>query len=226
MDIQRSFAISDIHGCSKTFKKLVESKISLQKEDKLYLLGDYIDRGNDSKGVLDYCIELKDKGYDVTFLKGNHEQMMLDSLNNRKAESTWLRHGGRETLKSFGVNQIGKIDSYYFDFLNNLEYYIELDKYILVHASLNFDIKNPFSDKVAMLWSRNYDVIPEKIDNKKIIHGHTPFALNVILGQSLERENEISIDSGCAFEKKKEGMGYLIALALHDGKFYYEKNID
>jgi len=226
MASQRYFVISDIHGCNQTFQHLIENTIALQKEDKLCLLGDYIDRGTDSKGVLDYCMTLQDKGYDVCFLRGNHEQMMLDAFNNPKTESAWLRAGGRATLKSFGVRSVSNIDKAYLEFLNAMEYYVVLDAYILVHAGLNFEVKDPLKDKTAMLWSRNYEVLPHKIEGRRLIHGHTPYALKIILGQSLTHEHEISIDAGCVFDKMKEGMGYMVALELNEGKFFHVKNMD
>ena len=72
------FAIGDIHGCFKTFKKLLLEEIGIQQSDKIYCIGDYIDRGNDSKGVMDFIINLRIAGYHVYTLRGNHEQMMLE----------------------------------------------------------------------------------------------------------------------------------------------------
>lgn len=73
----RLFAIGDIHGCFDSLKELVENKIQLQKDDKLILLGDYIDRGDKSKEVVDFIIGLLENGFDVIPLMGNHEAMLL-----------------------------------------------------------------------------------------------------------------------------------------------------
>ena len=67
------FAISDIHGCAKTFEALLD-RIALSTQGELYLLGDYLDRGPDSKGVLDLIFRLQREGYAVHCLRGNHEQ--------------------------------------------------------------------------------------------------------------------------------------------------------
>ncbi len=75
--IKRLFAIGDVHGCLHELKNLVEQKLKLRTDDKLVLLGDYIDRGPDSKGVIDYIMTLQKKGFDVVPLKGNHELMLL-----------------------------------------------------------------------------------------------------------------------------------------------------
>ena len=66
--MNRTFAIGDLHGCSRTFRKLILENINLQKEDELYCLGDYVDRGPDSKGVIDFILELKEKGYKVQIM--------------------------------------------------------------------------------------------------------------------------------------------------------------
>ena len=94
----RRFAISDIHGCIKTFKTLVD-RIEFSKEDTLYLLGDYIDRGPDSKGVIDHIWKIQEEGYRVHCLRGNHEQMLLEELKNIKF---WYQ-GEPAMLKSFNA---------------------------------------------------------------------------------------------------------------------------
>src|SRR5438876_897645 len=107
---KRNFVISDIHGCLKTFRYLLEDIIHYTKSDTLYLLGDYIDRGPDSKGVIDYILSLKERGYRIYPLKGNHEQLLLDAYEEAPfAEKAWLRNGGENTLKSFGVKNVKSI---------------------------------------------------------------------------------------------------------------------
>ena len=67
------WAISDIHGCCQTFRYMVETELQITKEDELFLLGDYIDRGKDSKGVFDYIMQLQNDNFKVQCLMGNHE---------------------------------------------------------------------------------------------------------------------------------------------------------
>ncbi len=93
--MERIFAIGDIHGCRKTFEKLLKDKIQLTKEDEIYCIGDYIDRGDDSKGVIDLIINLRTDGYKIKILRGNHEQMMLEAATDKKALSLWLDNGGK-----------------------------------------------------------------------------------------------------------------------------------
>src|SRR5258705_3252599 len=105
----RIFVIGDIHGCCNTFKKLLLEKLSIQKSDIIYCIGDYVDRGNDSKGVIDFIISLRIKGYQIHTLRGNHEQMMLDSTINHSRLNLWLKNGGIETLNSFGISSVTEL---------------------------------------------------------------------------------------------------------------------
>jgi len=93
---RRLFVIGDIHGCFNTFQILLEQKIRLIKSDKIILLGDYIDRGIQSKEVINYIIDLQAKGFDIIPLLGNHEAMLLDAYNNEELTSKWIQNGGSE----------------------------------------------------------------------------------------------------------------------------------
>jgi len=99
--MSRVFAIGDIHGCSNTFRTMVREEINLQKSDVLYCIGDYIDRGNDSKGVIDLILELRTKGFTIHTLRGNHEQIMMDSGESKEMFRLWMVNGGDTTLRSF-----------------------------------------------------------------------------------------------------------------------------
>ena len=101
----RKIAVSDIHGCLKTFKALVEEQVVLNPQDELYLLGDFIDRGPDSKGVLDYVMQLDEAGYQVHCLRGNHEDMMLQAVRDREDIGMWLFNGGQQALDSFRTEE-------------------------------------------------------------------------------------------------------------------------
>lgn len=98
------YAIGDIHGGSQTFRALLDT-LSLKHSDRLYLLGDYVDRGNDSKGVLDTILQLMDAGYDVRPIRGNHDDMMIRAFTgvHHNDSRTWESGWGQHTLPSFGV---------------------------------------------------------------------------------------------------------------------------
>jgi serine/threonine protein phosphatase 1 len=96
--------IADIHGCSRTFEQLL-LRSKLRKNDTLYLLGDYVDRGPDSCGVLTQIMGLLENGYDVRPLRGNHDDMMLRTYKNTHDNFSdyWLLEWGVDVIRSFGV---------------------------------------------------------------------------------------------------------------------------
>lgn len=79
----------------------------------------------------------------------------------------WELHGGKETLESFGVDFASEIPPHYIDWMRQLRLFIETEKHLLVHAGLNFKIDDPLTDSFAMLWSKEFTVVPEKIRFKK-----------------------------------------------------------
>ena len=173
----RNFAIGDIHGCFDSLKELIENKIQFQKNDKLIFLGDYIDRGYNSKEVIDYIIELQNNDYDIVTLLGNHESMLVDAYNNEGAMSKWIQNGGAETLKSFEIDSLKDLDSKYLNFFNSLKLYFELDEYLFVHAGFNDELKNPFVDKYSMLWKSRERYFNPLLRDRIIIHGHSPVSI-------------------------------------------------
>jgi serine/threonine protein phosphatase 1 len=230
----RRLVIGDIHGCVKTLQALLEKKIIISKEDQIYFVGDYIDRGPDSKGVLDYLIDLKDEGFHTVFIRGNHEEMLIESLSGEMYFQSWIYNGGGATLKSFGLSQEEflslpvdrKLPSKYMEFLSFTTYYIELDKSFIVHAGFNFYDENPFHDLDAMIWSRNFDYDRFKAKGKPVIHGHTPNSLESIRETLFSGERTlINIDAGCVYTDYPE-MGNLIGLDMDSWQLFLQRNID
>src|ERR1035437_2343979 len=172
--MSRLFAISDIHGCFKPFFELVTNSIKLTKADQLFLLGDYIDRGQQSKEVIDFIIDLNKQGFNVTTLIGNHEVMLLDSYYNRELVAIWMMNNGSSTLMSFGIEDIRNIEEHYLEFLNSLEYYKVVGNVIFVHAGFDDTAIDPFSDKHGMIWDSRQYYRNSMLSGKSIIHGHRP----------------------------------------------------
>lgn len=237
--MREHWVIPDIHGCIKTLRTLVEDMIRPTKHDWLYFLGDYIDRGPSSKEVVDYLMNLQDEDYNVRLLMGNHEDYLIKAWDeeqnlkkilgfrqpNRKKKE-WLYFGGKQTLESFKVQDLKNFPTEYLDWMRNLEYFIELDNFILVHAGFNFRNENPFSDKDSMLWIRDYDIDPVKIKNKKIIHGHVPVSLEFIdISIRNKSYKFIDLDNGC-YMTKREGFGNLVALELNSLEYKVQYNLD
>ncbi|OFX35817.1 MAG: hypothetical protein A2W95_04670 [Bacteroidetes bacterium GWA2_40_14] len=207
---KRLFAIGDIHGCFDLLKELVENKIQLQKDDKLILLGDYIDRGDKSKEVVDFIIELSENGYDIIPLMGNHEAMLLDAFENEKDISKWIQNGGNETLKSFEIDSLKDIESKYIEFIKGLRYYYAFEDYLFVHAGFNDNVLNPFTDYYSMLWKCKETYTNPLLSEKTIIHGHNPVRVAICEERVLAKHRVINIDTGCVYEDS-EGYGRLTA---------------
>lgn len=224
-------AISDIHGCAKTFSALLD-KLALTKDDTLYLLGDFIDRGKDSKGVIDKVLQLQADGYRVECLLGNHEWLMLNAPYENSRYENWLnRNGGAATLASYAIDEedyMAELPEEHAKFLKSLQYIIELEDYILVHAGLNFRDDDPLSDYPAMLWIRDWQRYME--DNvtggRKIVHGHTP-RLSTHLKSEVENEasKSYNIDCGCVYNGDHFA-GKLAALNLDTLELTLQDNIE
>lgn len=240
----RNIAISDIHGCARTFRYLVEEVLQVRPSDTLYLLGDYVDRGPDSKGVLDYMMQLMEGGYQVECLKGNHEDMMVSASRNREDEDLWLNNGGKEAIASFNVDSPADVPQKYIDFVDGMSTYMEVDNYLLVHAGFNFTgrnmdnerkdgflwkLHNPLRDTESMMWIRWWydDINWNWLRNRVIIHGHTPIRDDEIteMLQALGADQVLDIDNGC-FAKFRDGMGQLCAFDMSNQKLYFQENID
>jgi calcineurin-like phosphoesterase family protein len=221
--MKRRFVIPDIHGCCRTFRTLVSDVIRLERPDELYLLGDMIDRGPDSKGVLDFILELQDQGFSIKGVKGNHEEMCLHADEDLEFMELWIANGGLATLRSFEVESAGEIPRRYRNLLHALPNYILLDDFVIVHASLNFDISDPFADTEAMLWMRECIVDPSRIGGRRLVSGHTPVTREQLTASLAS--DRILIDNGCVFTSMT-GLGSLTALDLNSMKVWYQDNID
>ncbi len=224
----RRFTISDIHGCALTFEALIQ-KINLSPKDELYVLGDYVNRGANSKKVFDIIFSLKQEGYRIHCLKGNHEQMLLDSLTDKRLFQIWVEiNGGKQTLDSFGVERVDQIPTQYLDFMASLPHYLEIDGYVLVHAGFDFNEANPLENQEAMLWKRDWygKINSDWLDNRIIVHGHTPQSVSALKFQlfNIQRTPAIDIDCGCVYAKI--GMNQLCAFELNERSLTFQPNID
>lgn len=167
-----TYVIGDIHGCLTALETLLHL-IDPTPEDTIITLGDYIDRGPDSKGVIDLLIEFS-KTRNLITLKGNHEQMLEHASLDTLSLMNWATNGGIETLDSFpDCDYIDQIPEPYWDFITNCKLYHETETHILVHAGL--DPKLPLEEQTEedLLWLR-FDNLKPHQSEKTIICGHTP----------------------------------------------------
>lgn len=229
-----TFIIPDIHGCIKTLRRLIDCKLGITIDDRLYFLGDYIDRGPDSAGVVDYLINLKETGFNVNFLLGNHEQMLLDSCDSKENLNLWLQNSGLATLKSYGIHSISKLNvlksipSKHLDFYKELKpYFIVNEKYVLVHGGINYSSVNPFSDINGILWSRLEQVPDDFMPNYTFICGHNLRPIDFIIRDiQLRKKRIFRLDAGCVFKDFLPGTGYLTALNIDKWELDFVECID
>lgn len=207
---ERIFAIGDVHGCpdelAALLKHLEESE-GVQDKDLVVFLGDYIDRGPDSKGVIDTALEFRAKFPNTArFLKGNHEDMLLDFLGfGGRLGHAFLYNGGLETIQSYGISvfappeeMTAALPPEHFKFLCELESVLVVnEKYAFVHAGLNplrdLDAQND-SD---VFWIRDEFIANVHNFDLTVVFGHTPYKEIFI-----HLPYKIGIDTGLVFGNK------------------------
>lgn len=208
-------AIGDIHGCADSLDALLD-RLDVQDDDHLVFVGDYIDRGPDSKGVIDRLMELQED-VECTFLRGNHEALMLGYLD-AGAFNLWRVNGGIQTLQSYMKNGRSEPDipDEHADFVRDTKMYYETDDYLFVHAGLKPDLSVKENleeyDEEVFLWERGHLNAADYAWEKTVVCGHTPQA------QPIDKENLILIDTGCVYHMQP-GMGRLTAVRLPEREF-------
>jgi len=188
----RTIAIGDIHGCSIALAALIEA-IDPQPEDTIIPLGDFVDRGIDSRGVLDQLIALRNHCNLVPIL-GNHDQMMLHAKDGRSDFQFWLNCGGDTALDSYGsTSKLNLIPQSHFRFLKSCRSYFETDTHIFLHANYKPDTSLEKQDDHTLRWLSLRDFVPPKLhcSGKIAVMGHTPQTELLDLG------NLICIDTNC-----------------------------
>lgn len=208
----RIVAIGDIHGCLTALDKLL-AEIQLQPEDQLVTLGDYIDRGPNSKGVLDRLISLQSSCQLIPIL-GNHEEMLLLARQEEKPNllTMWLKSGGATTLDSYGFgSRPSDIPAEHYEFIESCAAYHETESHVFVHA--NYDADKPLEKfhEYTLRWESLKERMPARhISAKTFVMGHTPQSD----GEILDRGYLKCIDTKCY------GGGWLTALDVHSGKIW------
>ena len=237
--MSRTWVIPDSHGCLFTFRTLVEDLIGLKRDDRLILIGDYIDRGPDSKRLIDYIIKLSNDGFNVTAIRRNHEDFLvqvweaanrpwslMNMVNQTKLRNNWMSSGGDTTLRSFGVNDMRLFPVSYIKWIKSLPLYVELDNFLIVHAGFNFAEDDIFADEQAMMWIRDYSIDPVRINYRRIIHGHVPVPLDFIYANlKSDTYHFIDLDNG-VYMTDRPGYGNLLALELSSLKLLVQPNLD
>jgi serine/threonine protein phosphatase 1 len=217
----RTIAIGDIHGCSAALVAILDA-IGPRPEDAIVTLGDYVNRGPDSRGVLDRLIRLERECTLVPIL-GNHDEMLLGLLVrarsvNRPLLHAWLKMGGDATLSSYGADpdsmapdDLMRIPSDHFEFLGRCRGYHETPTHIFAHAQ--YDPSEPMAEQRAevLRWESLRDNIPgPHVSGKRAIVGHT----SQKSGEILDVGHLVCIDTFCY------GGGWLTALDVDTGEVW------
>ncbi len=232
-DGERVYAVGDIHGRSDLFISLIEA-IEHDNRDRgpaqttVILLGDLVDRGPDSVNVIALAREWQ-KFRNVRILAGNHEEMFLKSFDSLETMRHFLRHGGRETLLSYGVDKrqyskasieevqqlmIAKVPRADIDFMSRFEDMITIGDYLFVHAGIDPSVSLQEQHPGRLRWIREPFLSHAEPYGVVVIHGHT------ITDTPVDQGNRIGIDTGAY------ASGQLTALVLEGESRRYITAVD
>ncbi len=193
-------AVGDIHGCARSLDAMLE-KLAPMKDRTIVFIGDYIDRGPDSSGVIDLLLSFS-RHHDCIFLRGNHEKMLLDVLENGD-DHIWLINGGNNTLESYGVKSAHHIPEQHLDFIRATRLWYDTADYLFIHGGLQPEqrvgeqLENSRT-KESALWERSHIHTPTAWE-KTVVFGHTP------VPQPIFEQHKIGIDTGCVYDRPELG---------------------
>lgn len=191
-----TFAVGDIHGQKDKLLRLLAhcEDFKAKVKARFVFIGDYIDRGPDSNGVVDILIRLQQFNKEVICLRGNHEAALLEALDGGPSYR-FLLMGGDATLASYGVQKVRDIPAAHLEWMKGLPCYYEDDLRLFVHAGV--DLGRPLSKQSEndLLWIREPFLSDRRQYNRLVIHGHTP-------QHSFEPEiksNRVNVDTAAAY---------------------------
>ena len=211
---QRIYAIGDVHGrrdlLDAMLEKIAEDAAGAETPHMIVMLGDYVDRGPDSRGVVDRLIALREEAPGTRFLVGNHEDAMIQFMLKPEANYHWLDWGGIETAESYGVRDAGlrqpravrdalleKLSKDHMAFLDGLELTFAAGDYFFVHAGVRPGVPLEEQAREDMLWIRDLFLNAPKNQrpNKVVVHGHTP------IDKPADKGWRINVDTGAGWGK-------------------------
>lgn len=208
----RTLAIGDLHGCRLHLDRLLAA-LAPTADDTLIFLGDYVDRGPDSKGVIERLIALR-QSHRCIFLRGNHELMMIRSRDNARERKMWLSVGGAQTLGSYGTTpgrsgSLADVPEEHWAFLKECVDWHETATHIFVHANLEPSTPLAEQDEDWLFWEF-LEEPPAHISGKVMICGHT----SQKSGEILNLGTAVCIDTFAY------GGGKLTALQVESGEYW------
>lgn len=208
----RTLAIGDIHGCLRALETLA-AYVPIARDDQIITLGDYVDRGPDTQGVVDWVIDRTLEGRCVPLL-GNHEIMLLDALNGRMPMEQWLGYGGRQTLKSYTypgrTPHPDSISELHRRFLaNDLRWIYSTETHIFAHAFVNGELPLDRQPDWSLFWER-CDGMGPHYSGKTVIVGHS------------SQKNGVPLNAGhfVCIDTWVYGNGWLTCLDVDSGQYW------
>lgn len=195
------YVIGDVHGCSKALRALVDEIVPTQ-DDMLIFLGDFIDRGPDSRGVLDLMVDLA-RQTRVVSLRGNHELMMMGVVFGGLDPELWMRCGGNTTLANYG-GRLDRVPDAHIQFLQSLRGHHETAGELFIHAGYVQDRPLSETDDAVRYWEHPQVWPGPHYSGKRAYVGHTPQPD----GEVLNLGHVVCVDTYCF------GGGWLTALDL------------
>ncbi len=206
--MERLLAIGDIHGCATSFEKLLK-EVAITDRDELVILGDFIDRGPDTKKVIEILLE-QEAQPNVHLLRGNHEIMMQNALADRANLTPWLGVGGAEVLASYGATTFADIPQDHLDVLNRLLPFHETASHVFVHANAQPDVALADQPDYMLFWEFMDEPQPH-ISGKTLVCGHTPQEENLPVCHG---GHTICLDTGAS------NGGWLTCMDVLTGRFW------
>ena len=194
-----TFAIGDVHGCLAKLNELLEKcrTFANGRASKFVFLGDYIDRGADSAGVVQTIMNMQVADPTrVIALCGNHEDMLLNA-HKHDAVAEWLVNGGSATLRSYGVAAPSLIPSDHLTWLEGLPDHYDDGQRFFVHAGIRPGVPLHQQKRADLLWIRRAFLELTIDHGRLIVHGHTPLRD----GRPDLRSNRINLDTGAVYER-------------------------
>jgi len=186
----RLFAIGDIHGHRAALEGLLKS-VPIAATDTVVTLGDCLNRGPDSRGVIDLLIGLRESTRLIALL-GNHEAMTLQACSSKKAFDAWLECGGDATMLSYDIRSLEDFPGDHWDFINSCHRFYETREFIFAHANLDPSLRMEDQSDGDLFW-KHLEHAPWHLSGKVLICGHTPrrtgFPLN--LGRAICIDSDV-----------------------------------
>ena len=196
-----TFAIGDIHGCFERLKSLLAACDAFRgrQSAQFIFIGDYIDRGSQSKDVLDFLI--KGGGEQDRYfvcLRGNHEDMLLRAADKQRSDRdllNWWGNGGEQTLESYGVDDPIDLPGEHIDWIRTLPLTTREHGRLFVHAGIRPNVPIAYQSEEDLLWIREPFLSSNDDHGLFVIHGHTPSRSR----KPDLRSNRLNLDTGACF---------------------------